>query len=112
MSDQPQRLCREAEALLHASATKEPSTVTASGETGAPLDPAATGRSRSPDSLGGPQLSQVALDNLTPIVHVDQPRDGVQQRAPLHVRQGTVSGVGQQQIQVVSCRVRQLPLVS
>src|SRR6185503_14870986 len=46
------------------------------------------------------------------VVHVDQPRDGVQQCAPLHVRQGSVSGVGQQQIQVVSCRVRQLPFVS
>src|SRR6185369_1223294 len=83
-----------------------------SGGTGALLNPTATERSDSPDSLGDPQLSQVALDNLTPVVHVDQPRDGVQQCAPLNGRQGTVSRVGQQHIQVVSCRVRQLPLVS
>src|SRR5262249_51347114 len=57
-----------------------------SGGTGTLLNLTASGRSDSPDSLGDPQLSQVALDNLTPVVHVNQPRDGVQQCAPLHVR--------------------------
>ena len=72
----------------------------------------ATDRSDSPDTFGEPQLSQVALDDLAPVVDVYEPRDGVQQCALLRVRQGTVAGVGQQQIQVVRCRVRQLPLVS
>ncbi|GAB3839583.1 hypothetical protein GCM10027610_045640 [Dactylosporangium cerinum] len=37
-----------------------------SGDTCALLKPTATGRSDSPDSLGDPQLRQVALDNLPP----------------------------------------------
>src|SRR6185369_12216665 len=71
-----------------------------------------TDRLGSPLALSEPQFGQVALDHSSAMVPVDEPGNTSQQPVALSGRQGPVSGVREQQIKVLRCRVRQLPLVA